>query len=762
MKKIFYKLFIILTVFVLFSCGNLFKGADSEDENNGENGKSHTAITIPSEYWGTWIQMDTGDEYYIDNEKIYKKYYNYNSEVQVGTNGYTLESPEVLRKDTTVFFRKGGRKRSFKVTASGFSSGTNRSISLRAVGTGAQGISGRRDNEENAGDTETASSTDGETIEFEGGVADDPQTVTVTDGEHTGTATVDPQYEGANLGAIPFVEPGKYAFKTTYKATNADEPGFIYGNNLGLYDITFNITNIGYTTCETSIYSFSWEDTNLKAIDFEKEGNFASIAPDASKQVKGKFSYGYFDEEYKDVTIKITITDSSEDRNTWVDYVTLRFYRGFINFKVNARNFSTYSSAKLKGFLIYPDGRSERFTVSPDYTATISVPWSNNDYYFVFSGADHDTEMCYSFAADDYASPADLSGIWSIDEINAYEKNNKIQEATSVADFNAPIKAYLKNGDIDYYKFNISNLKCSKGQLEFLGELHSDITDISSEKNNGDGTINPGEIIWMDIAIQNTSGIEFSNVSGELQCDSQYITIIEGNPVDYGTIAAGKAKTNYIAKFYSGSGYSIISKDDYYLSKVHPFQFSVSNSCPTGTQIPLKIKMSEQSGNFWTNSFMISVERNGVILEYLGGDYGMKYTDKTDISEENNGNSKINPGETVWMDIAVKNSGTSLAQGVSLTIDSTSKYITFIGEKTASYGNIFQGYGKTFYNARNSSNTGYGSIDNTDYNFSREEYSPFKFTVLNTCPVNTEIPISILMKEQNGYTWTDSFILTVE
>ena len=90
MKKIFYKLFIILTVFVLFSCGNLFKGTNPEDENNGENRKSHTAITIPSEYWGTWIQMDTGDEYYIDNEKIYKKYYNYNSEVQVGTNGYTL------------------------------------------------------------------------------------------------------------------------------------------------------------------------------------------------------------------------------------------------------------------------------------------------------------------------------------------------------------------------------------------------------------------------------------------------------------------------------------------------------------------------------------------------------------------------------------------------------------------------------------------------------------------------------------------------
>ena len=100
-------------------------------------------------------------------------------------------------------------------------------------------------------------------------------------------------------------------------------------------------------------------------------------------------------------------------------------------------------------------------------TTTISVPWSTKDYYFVLSGANNDTEMCYSFLPAEYGSPADLSGVWSITDINAYEPNDTINSAVTITNNTEPIKAYLKNGDIDYYKFNTSNLKCSIGKMEY-------------------------------------------------------------------------------------------------------------------------------------------------------------------------------------------------------------------------------------------------------------------------------------------------------
>ena len=537
MKKFLSRFFILFFICFFYSCSNGINEPGSNNTPNNTNpGDNPTNNTpkISSEYWGTWIQMDTGNEIYIDNQNVYRYYSSSSkSKLQAGIDGYSLESDEVMKKGTTVFFRKGGKKRSFSATVSGFSATGNRSA--RAAGTGSQGITGRRTNEENEDDTETVDSDDGSSVDFEGGVADDPQTVTITDGENTGEATVTPEYDGENVGSIPVVEPGKYAFKTTYKITDADEQGFMFGNNLGLYKITFNITNIGQETCSTSVYSFSWEDTNLVSTDLVKDGNFTSIGPGAAKTVTGTFSYGYFNEEYKDVTVKISITDSKYGK-TWNDFVTLRFYRGWVNYKISARNFNQSSNAKLNGFLVYPDGRSRRFNVSANNTFTLPIPWSVRDYYLVFSGANNDTEMCYSFIASAYGNPSDLSGVWSIAEINAYEPNDSIQNAITISDNTQPIKAYLKNGDIDYFKINTSSLTCNKGVIEYSGNKLND--SLSGTYNNNDGVINPGETIYMDIKVHNSTGRKINGIVLSASSTSEYITF-EKNGGSYGNINAG-------------------------------------------------------------------------------------------------------------------------------------------------------------------------------------------------------------------------------
>ena len=418
--------------------------------------------SIDERYWGTWIQMDTGDEYYIDSKSVYYS----KSKIQDGLSGYTLDSSGlVLQKGSTVFFRKGGGKRSFKASFSGF----DNSAFARAAGTGNQTISGRRQNVSNAADSETFTAiTDGDEITFAGGVADDSQQITV-DGSDT-DVTVYPQYDGEHIGTIPVVETGKYAFKTTYTVSNIDDQGFMYGNMLGKYKATFDFTNVGSATCETSVYEISWDDNNLRSDGLARTGNFSSIEPGKSKSVTGTFYYyGNFSEEYKDVTINITIQDSRYGQ-TWHDYVVMRFYRGWVDMKVTARNFETGNSSnsnnvELKGFLIYPDGRSKRFVVPAGNTNTVSVPWSTSDYYIVLSGATTATEVGYSFGT----SVADLSGTWSINEINAYEPNDSIAAASVVIRLDNPVKSYLKPNDLDYYKVNVSSLPCSGDGSAYAG-----------------------------------------------------------------------------------------------------------------------------------------------------------------------------------------------------------------------------------------------------------------------------------------------------
>ena len=434
MKKLIFSILVILAVAFAFSCKGLLE--DTTDN-----------VKTPQEYWGTWIRMDTGDTIYISST--------------TNTSGYTLDGDNVMKNGSTVYFRKGGSARDFSMTVSGFSD----SRAARTISTGKQGIFGHRQNKENSADTETVTSDSTGKIAFTGAVADDTQKITISTPSSTPETTVTesievtPQYNGENLGTIPLVEENTYGFKTTY-SIDSDEQGFCFGNYYKTYTLELNINNIGSAICETSVYTVSCNDSKL-SISGNTTGNFTSIPAGDSKKVSFDVSYGVLNTEYVDVPINISITDSKYMR-TWEDSITLRFYKGLVRLFVGSRNFDKSSTARLNGFLIYPDGRSKRFTVSGGYKKTILVPWSESDYMLSFSGATANNEMAYSFGFKDKTSLAELyDDVWSIEEINAYEPNNSTTTAYNIADLTKPVKSYLKSGDIDFYTINCSTCDSS-------------------------------------------------------------------------------------------------------------------------------------------------------------------------------------------------------------------------------------------------------------------------------------------------------------
>ena len=419
----------------------------------------------------------------------------------------------------------------------------------------------------------------------------------------------------------------KLAFKTSYSALNADDYGFMYGNNLQEYEITFCITNTGAETCSASKYEISWDDDNLKAVDLVKNGNFTSIEAGKSQKVRGKFTYGYFTEEYKDVTVKFSITYGEDE--TWNDSVTLRFYRGWVNYKINALSFNQSSTAQLNASLVSSFGPSISFTVDSGKTKTIAVPWSHMDCYLVFRGANNDSEMCYSFIAEEKGSPADLSGVWEIAEIDAYEPNDKKKDAVTVINSAEPVKAYLKSGDTDYYRLNVSDLTCSTGTIVFADYRIIDDTDIS-DSNNGDRVINKGETIWMDIAIHNTGKKIFTGVNAKLSTDSKYVTFVKDPVHEYDKIQGGYYKNSYT------SDDAPLSSNQYLLyDKQTPYKFTISKNCPAGTVIPFIMTITDDNGNIWTDSFNITVEKINADLKYK--EY--RISDNTGIISDNIGNS---------------------------------------------------------------------------------------------------------------------------
>ena len=766
MKKLI-NLLLVFMLLLLWSCGTGVKEDittnQSETEEQSETTEQlENQYNISKKYWGTWIRMDTGDEYYIDSDKVYKcsssnkKY----SEVQSGISGFTLEGENVLKNGSLAYFRKGGTARDFSLKVSGFSDSTT-----RAAASTMGGIKACRKGNNNDSDTEVVTSSEEGIIKFTGAVADDVQVVTVED---TSVSLI-PQYNGENSGTIPIVEKGMYGFKITY-TINSDEQGYCYGSLYKVYDLKLNINNIGDVICETSVYEITCDDARFDFVSGSLTGNFSSIEAGKSKSLDFKVRYGQVDEEYIDVPIKISITDSKYER-TWVDTITLRFHRGVVALKVNSRNFDSNSKAQLKGFVIYPDGRSKRFTVSPSSVASVLIPWSKSNYILAFSGATVDNEMAYSFGFDKTVSLADLSGTWSISEINAYEKNDSVTTAVGITDLSKPVKAYLKSGDLDFYKINNSEIDIGFKPVTYVA---SGISDAVTDKtmNNGDGIVNSGEIIKMDIRVKNVTENLISGITAKLSTTCSYITIAEAEK-NYGNITGGYYKTLYGASRYAedssyknGYTYSSNAGNNYSatLGASYGWQFTVSEDAPADTEIPFTITFTDSRKNTWIENFTYTVRKVGVELECVA----KEISDATSLGAKNNGDGKVNSDEVIKLDIRVHNNGATLAQGITGVLSTTSDYVT-IAEAEKNYGNITGGYYKTLYGASryaedSSYKNGYTYSSNAGNNYSATLGASYgwQFTVASDTPDNTEIPFTITFTDSRGNIWTDSISITVQ
>ena len=725
MKK---SLFILIICFIFSFTGCIFNTDDP-----GNNGGSKASIS--KEYWGAWIQMDTGTEYYIDGSCIYesssssKKYY----KVQDGISGYSLESENILKKGNLRFFRKGGASRDFSIQISGFADNYSRSASARAASSGKQGIKGRRENRNNSSDTETSTSDEQGKTSFTDAVADDPQTITIEDVSST---TVIPEYDGQDMGTIPIVEKGMYGFKTTY-SIDSDAQGFCYGNLIKTYTLTLKLNNIGDVTCSTSVYSISCEDPNLTFLSGNLSGNFSSIEPKKSKRLTFSINYSYLDKEYIDVPIKISITDSKYLR-TWNDTVTLRFYKGKVSFKINSRNFDSNSSATLNGFFIYPDGRSKRFTVSAGKITTVTIPWSEKNYILAFSGATANNEMAYSFGFAKTTSLADISGLWSINDINAYESNNTVSSAYKINDLSTPIKAYLYDGDIDFYIINNSKIEVGFEPTSMISYAVKEFAN-----GNDDGIVTPGESHYLDVKFRNETESELKGVSLKLSTTSSYVNLIRNSYVK-GDLIVG----NYYSLTDEDTSVDrcLLMHSNY---SSNAFKFSVSKDCPDGELLPFTITFTDSDGHIWIDSITVPVSTTKANIALITGkNYAVK--------EYANGNDDglVTPGESHYLDVKFSNIGASTALGVTVSLSTTSSYVTLIRNSYVK-GDLIVG---NYYSLTDQDT----SVDRC-YLMYNNYYSSnaFKFSVSDKCPNGKVLPFTVTFTDSDGHVWTDTFTVPV-
>jgi hypothetical protein len=421
-------------------------GNNNNNNNNNNGGEpvlpGNAAYT--REYWGEWIRMDTGDAWYITSSSI-------------SVNNSLLSKNVSLEKQSArvIIVTEGTRKYGLYAsrTATGSFSGKIVSDTARTARANFGGVGGMQitiGNIKDAAQKASATSDEHGVITVESIIPGDTYQITVNEQ----TTTIIPHIDGEDIGTIA-VTDGKN-FKTTLrpKDPNMDMSRLYAARSSGIsavtYDFFLDIENTGTETWNASTYLLSFSN-DLNFSGTLRQGTLGTALPGKKYSLPITLSCDPVTAPFVMEKVAMRITDPSVPDKVWDDTVSVKFNRAPVNFNVR-------SSRPVQGVIITPAARAYRFitTKSGDiYAASLAMPWTDEDYLVVFSGAEADTEAAYSLGINS-DPPSDFryfTNTW------IYEPNNTENEAHTL-DMHAAIMqgwimAYLSMNDFDYYRVNI-------------------------------------------------------------------------------------------------------------------------------------------------------------------------------------------------------------------------------------------------------------------------------------------------------------------
>ncbi len=220
---------------------------------------------------------------------------------------------------------------------------------------------------------------------------------------------------------------------------------------------------------------------------------------------------------------------------------------------------------------------------------------------------------------------------------------------------------------------------------------------------NGNGRINPNEIIQLKVFINNSGAIAVQNLLAILRTTDPNITI-----------------TDSIKTFDSIPINTTVANNGYY-------QFAVNQACFHNYQLNFQLFVQDNQGNNWNLPFTLSVSAGK--LNYIS-------TTLIDTFPGGNYNARLGRKESALLKIQIENVAENL-YAVNAIMRSTSPYV-IVTDSTASFGNI-----------------GNGSV-------SMNHNDPFAVCAAPDLPINFPISFKVLLKANGvGFTYNDSFTFTI-
>jgi Peptidase family C25/Propeptide_C25/FlgD Ig-like domain len=227
---------------------------------------------------------------------------------------------------------------------------------------------------------------------------------------------------------------------------------------------------------------------------------------------------------------------------------------------------------------------------------------------------------------------------------------------------------------------------------------------INDSTGNNDRIVNPGEEIELPLWVKNWGGFAADAVTGKITT-SDTLVVVTDSTKNFGTIAANDSA------FTGTDGYN----------------FTVAPNCCNGYTIRFNLELCDALDSIWNSFFSVTVGTPVLVFE-----------DKIvyDSQPGGNNNGRIDPGETSDLAILLRNTGLGNGYNLSAILKSGDSRLTVL-DSIGSFGTI------------NSDTIGSNQSD------------PFSVQADNNIPQETQIPCTLHILGDDGYSATCTFVIVI-
>ena len=697
----------------------LFVSCPSSHSPGGKPDDNPVIAKYAKEFLGEWIRMDTGERWYI-------------SENSIKVNGAAFSKTVTLtRSSAQVLTVKESGKADYFLFASRIANGSfNAKVVLIDEGTISPNSSMSRAAIPKGGFIVMPPNNPG----LQQPVYPNPITgeIVVPDiipGDPVEIIPLDPDWKDINVGITPWdgqdmgiIPLAKGVnLKTTIRMANPSANiAMLYADGVA-HDFIIEVENIGTTNTTGASYELIMQDSE-NDIDFYRDfilrsgstdGLLDTIRPGEKRQLSFSLGSRPITEGRRDKKIGIRITSWDTQvlkTKVWDDTISINYYKTRVPFRFR-------SEKPVQGVIKAPGGTTYYFKTEGqdgNYSYSIDVPWSSEDYVIAFLGAsvDSGSETRYSLAIDDQP-PSNWASLVGAN-LFMNEPANDGENTAPVLDLetNRKFMGYLHDGDIDFYRVKLGSeppeLKIVDMEEWAIGETYT---------NYLDGNANPGDTVNLDFMFKNYSGESRTLTMTGLAADSAYASYFQlvnlpssqlylppnhyGSLTDYNTNTA----SNWVQMLNNNYLYQA-------------FQFSLSPDSPPGA-ITLTLSFQDNAGIGYVKTISFDVVEPAVKIELDSSDEAV-------------------PAGTSNLNVKVKNTGTGSTEGVWANLqalESAYRYFITIYTDHVSIGTLAAG-GVPFNAA-------------------------FQIYVDSYCPAGTVIPLRIEFSNDDNNTWHEDFSIIV-